>query len=179
MWSGFLFLPILYGRIDCVLFDDGQKNILQDDSVNVFSVFLEGLFLKISHYCVIVNNSELVVCWLDAHEFCFFFDETNRHKYFKLKLDSWSHIYNSSISKQNSWNWQITQNTDYLTDKNIAHQIQQYNLFLSSTRNFKTFIKIRANSTYKHIIIIFKKIKFLCILWHQYLLNNNIICNIP
>ena len=50
-----------------------------DDSVNVILVVLEDLLLYKTRWRVIVKIFELVVCWLDSHNF-FVLNETNRHK---------------------------------------------------------------------------------------------------
>ena len=57
----YLLLPTQDGELDGVLFDDGQKNMGMDVSVNVIFAFLEDLILNTPCWCGIVNTFELVI----------------------------------------------------------------------------------------------------------------------
>ena len=65
--SVFCLLPVPDGGLDCVLFYDWWKDIYMDD--NFICIVFEVLLLNITHWRGIVNIFEIVVCWLDAHQF--------------------------------------------------------------------------------------------------------------
>ena len=65
------------GGLDGLLFDDGLNKIPLDGSVYVILIVFEFLYLNIPRWFGIINNFELVLCWLGKNIFLFLMKQTD------------------------------------------------------------------------------------------------------
>ena len=83
--SDFLLLLRRCGIIDGLLFDYGLNEIPLDGSVYVISIVFEVLYLNIPRWFGIINNFELVLCWLGKNIFLFLMKQTD----VKISNENW------------------------------------------------------------------------------------------